>query len=173
MAYYSKEIYERKQRYAERKMRQNAEIDSLTEEQHDALATLCTFRHKFHLMNVSYLINSEATDDGLLKMIDDEYGEPEINVALEKAGLEPIPFPSSIDLPTDFDWFECMTEEEKAEYKDFNDFCNNCADKWFEYKEKVNTLIEQYLKKIDREHGTEYCPTGVGRFIPCQEQSQE
>ena len=173
MAYYSKEIYERKQRYAERKMRQNAEVESLTEEQHDALATLCNFRHEFHSTNVSHFINSEATDDGLLKMIDDECGESEINVALEKAGLEPISFPSSMDLPTDFDWFECMSEEEKSEYKDFSDFCNSCADKWSEYQEEVNTLIEEYLKKIDQEHGTNYCPTGIGRFIPCQEQSRE
>lgn len=171
MAYYSKEVYERKQRYAERKMRQNAEVESLTEEQHDALAALCTFRHEFHSMKVSHFVNSEAPDNDLLEMIDDAYGEPEINVALEEVGLEPISFPSSVDLPTDVDWFECMTKEEKAEYKDFSDFCNSCADRWSEYKEEVNTLIEQYLKKIDQEHGTQYSPTGIGRFIPCQEQS--
>ena len=171
MAYYTKEVYERKQRYAERKMRQNAEIESLTERQHDALAALCTFRHKFHSMDVSYFFNSEAPDDGILDMIDDECGESKINVALKEAGLEPISFPSSIDLPTDFDWFECMTEEEQAEYKDFNDFCNNCANSWSKYKDEVNTLIEKYLEKIDQEHGTEYCPTGYGRYIPYQGES--
>lgn len=40
MAYLNKDAYFGKQMYAERKMAENAEIDTLTEEQHEVLAEL-------------------------------------------------------------------------------------------------------------------------------------
>ena len=49
MAYFDKDIYFRKQIYAERKMIENREIEnSLNEKQKNTIESICTIRHRIH-----------------------------------------------------------------------------------------------------------------------------
>ena len=48
MAYLDKDAYIAKRELAARRMAENAEIETLTPEQHEALEYLCTVRHNIH-----------------------------------------------------------------------------------------------------------------------------
>ena len=48
MAQLNKDAYYGKMIYAGKKMAKNKEIETLTEEQHDALSQMCSARHELH-----------------------------------------------------------------------------------------------------------------------------
>lgn len=177
MGYYTKEIYEKKQKYAEvLRMRDKMECETLTVQQHEALARLCSFRHNFHSTKEQDFFYSECSN------ILDEISFNDINEMLELALLPPIDFPDTMDLPTDTDYYEVLNENDRQEWEDKADIINSTKTKhsfyhtgcslYYEeaagiilnFKEGVNEAIEKYLGKIDLEHGTHYCPTGLGRL---------
>ncbi|MDE2015980.1 MAG: hypothetical protein KGJ89_05470 [Patescibacteria group bacterium] len=102
-------------------------------------------------------------------------GEPgRINANLEKAGLPTIDeLELDEDLPDD-QWSDCLTLDEAAEECGFeyegeaedheDEISRAYADYGVElcgkFQEKINTIIEDYLRQIDQEHGTDYCPSG-------------
>lgn len=155
MGYLSKEEYERKRAYAERKMKQNSLIESLTEDQHEALADLCRIRHEIH-SNPKGFFNIESK---VWDYID--YGDGGIiNTILENAGLEPIEF--NIDpvcYPSNFDYDDEDIWDGK--YKDLDDALKEI----YTVVEEINNKIEEYLRIIDEAHGTKYCPTGLSRIF--------
>lgn len=154
MGYLSKEVYERKRAYAGRKMAQNSRIESLTEDQHEALATLCRIRHEIHT-NPKAFFNNESN---VWSYIDDGCGGGIINTNLENAGLEPIEF--NVDpacYPTDYDW-----DDEEIWDGKYNDY-DSALREIYTVAEEINNKIEEYLRLIDKTHGTEYCPTGLSR----------
>ena len=164
----SSDAWEGKQRYVDRVMNENAEVDTLSEEEHDILRQLAGYRHELHT-SWDDIFNSETND------ILDEFME-----FVEENNL-PINFDYD-DLITDLDYFELLDNEEKEAYEkqaeEFNKenpdstFYMNAYEMWkkdgnyeafVEQMEDLNKQIEGYLSKIDEEHGTHYAPTGIAR----------
>ena len=80
MGIISKEGYRGKREWAAKRMEQNKKIETLTEEQHNLLAELCTFRHDLH-HNWDSAWNEEsqnfdkfANNINLLLEVDPQYG---------------------------------------------------------------------------------------------------
>ena len=151
MAYKTKEQYQRHAENAHRRNQENKEITTLSEEQHDALAALCAFRHELHT-NQKSLFNTESSNHSdYIRSLDGG-----IMDSLDEVGL-----PNSLT----FDIFSFESDSEYDEDIDGN------YDEWYEksiagvfsFVEKVNSEIESYLREIDKIHGTSYCPTGALR----------
>lgn len=145
-----KRIFENRKRNFWNLMEKNAENNSLTREQHDALADLANLRHNLHV-NRENLFNYEA-DSPLWKEYDS------INERLTSVDLEPVTLPDSESFTTSLDY-------------DIDNNGLNLQEWWEEYypvfsdeMENVNKIIEKYLEDIDKKHGTKYAPTGLTRL---------
>ena len=169
--------YDAKRRYVDRMNRENERIDTLTPEQHEAIQFLASARHDIHT-NYERAFNTESQEyDDLMEYIGDD---GTINQTLADAGLPTIKILYDTDFPTDFDYFELLSPqerqewEEKAEKEEKGAFSNTGFSLWMEdsgeygeytdHMEKLNSAIEEYLRKIDEEHGTHYAPTGWARM---------
>lgn len=172
MAYVSKEGYERKAAYAARRMAENAEVETLTAEQHEALAELCEIRHWIHSTDRMRMFNSEASEsdglsDRLARLFDSNI--------LADADLPELRTIDIYMLPSSSDWELLITEEDRQAWKERSEtegFANgydcwlNLGDEFHEFCQMIGQLnadIERYLADIDKAHGTSYCPTGKSR----------
>ena len=154
MGLISKEGYEAKARYAQKRMEENAQIKTLSEEQHNVLSWLCKVRHIIHTNQKSFFVTESTISGEIYKYIDEE-----INYKLESCKLPKIQWSvDGFDLVTDFDYYELDEEERTTET--YNELLGQCIDQL----ELINSDIEKYLKTIDNEHKTSYCPTGVSRL---------
>jgi hypothetical protein len=191
MAYLSKEQYAYRRESAARRMAANKDnCDTLTEEQHDALAYVCQARHELHdKYRAAYFTEYGDHDKWWGGVLDNPFtGEMgAINQALVDAGLpaiEGLSMPE--DLPNDC-YREYMTvaealEEAGIEYPEdlfdedgdvdySHEEANRVMNELLYYHlsqvadaaEKINAKIERYLRGIDEEHGTNYEPTGALR----------
>ena len=165
MAHFTKEEYQGKAEWAARRMAENAKVDSLTEEQHTALAELCQIRHWIHSTDRMSLFNEESVDsaqmyDYFAKIFDDGL--------LESVGLPKLCSIDWTSLASNSDWYNILQEDERAEYNDdyeiwlqdggyFDEFCQQM--------EQFNGDVEKYLAEIDKKHGTNYCPSGASRIF--------
>lgn len=165
MSYLTQAQYYYRRESAAQTMTANREsCDTLTEEQHDALAEVCRMRHELHGDSRSLYASESSNHDRWIAWLgcdeSDENGK--INDVLVSAGLPRI---SAIAVPCDIpcDGYEadedevdedgCITDEAlSARLADVGRFA-----------ESVNTRIEKYLKEIDTVHGTSYCPSGALR----------
>lgn len=158
--------YEAKERYASNLMKANKEIESLTEEQHDALAEVCRIRHYLHSYNVEKLYTGEYMDEFFGYIENDN--QQTINDILEAAGLEVIDELNNIDIEsieTEADWDYVLDDEDKEAYdNDSDNYRDHCIEIYADIKNQINNAIETYLLGIDKEHGTQYCPTGFARL---------
>lgn len=167
MSMLDKDAYERKEAWAARRMAENAEIETLTEEQHDYLSSLCSFRHNLHT-NKDSIINENSGEYEYYASEINEYYEDEdstfraegfrlfgeypfmrkdylcLEEIYEEAGEE-------CDRDEDEDGYRRLVEEKEMESMDTI--------------EKINNDIERFLAKIDKQHGTDYCPTGATRLF--------
>lgn len=176
MAYLDKDAYFGKQLYAERKMAKNAEIDTLTEEQHEVLAELCRIRHEFHSTDSDKYFNSESQYN--LEEVFSPKGDS-IYSQLEEVDLPSLSELDFDELPSSSEW-DWLDEDEQQEWENKAEELNKKETGHFIYtgyelwKEEVmenfdkflsdyNEVIEDYLRKIDEKYGTEYCPTGIAR----------
>lgn len=160
-------MFEAKERYVENLMADNAEVDTLTEEQHEVLRELCRLRHEIHINHESIFHNN---DNGLTGRFN-EFSE-ENN----------LPFIIDYDeLVTDID-YDILTQDEQSDYEEranefninkpvsalshsgFSLWCEEHFNECSDYLEELNNQIETYLAKIDKEHGTHYCPSGFARL---------
>lgn len=147
MAYFDK--YEAKANYVDKVMSENAEIETLTEEQHDALRELCRIRHEMHCNQDDFFYSEHSNHSTFWHYIDET-----INSILTDANLPSINFDIDIcdyELDYEVDYYD-EPEQFEAAY-----------DKCIKMASHVNDLIENYLLQIDKEHGTSYCPTGFAR----------
>ena len=148
----SKEAYEGKREWASKKMADMKMITTLTEEQHDVLAELCSFRHELHT-NQESLFNTESANYPFFN----EMLSGGINEKLKEVGLPEIKSLDVLydDFPTDMDIFydiaEFETNEEGLEIA-------------LQRASEINSAIEGYLLEIDKQHGTSYCPSGYTRL---------
>ncbi len=152
MGVLSKEAYEGKQRYAERKQAEiKANCDSLTPEQHDALADICRIRHEIHC-NMESVFNSESAFADRFNT----YIDHEINDILKAASLPAIVWSHSIE----------EIEDDSCYYAGITDFdcVEDAQEACLSIVADLHNAIEKYLANIDKQHGTEYCPTGATRI---------
>ena len=164
MGYVDKDGYDRKREYAARRNAKNAEIESLTEEQHEALAEVCRIRHELHTHQKSIFNCGSSEYCEMWDYMDDDC-DMSINATLKNAGLAPISLPiDPIEAPNDSDWFTIMDEDDRAQYADYDEWYAETFDKLCYSLNEVNNAIEAYLRNIDNEHGTNYCPTGATRI---------
>ena len=156
MSYLNKETYEKKQAYAGKRMLQNAEIESLTHEQHEVLVWLCSKRHEVHTNQNDFFYSESSSSAEYWNLIDDGCGNGIVRDKLSSVGLPDLKWSFSADdymtdaLCQEFGYSE---EETEVEYE-------SCI----EMAGIFNNDIEKYLREIDKRHGTNYCPSGVGRL---------
>ena len=151
MAYFDK--YEAKANYVDKLMKENAEVETLTEDQHNALAELCRIRHQIHTSADSFFNDESASFNELWDYIysgTEQYGY--IDKLLNNNNLPIINFSINI-----FDY--CTT----SDYSDLGFTYEEAMEQINELVEAVNAKIENYLMQIDNKHGTHYAPTGCAR----------
>lgn len=158
MAYLTKEQYERRAENAAIRMAKNAQISSLTEEQHEALKELCYRRHEMHSNMDSCTISSENRIMAKLA---------KAGVMLAQAGIPCQALPSDeadyIDIDSIEDLYEIDDDpEDDDERREW--YADNYSRIMSELSE-LNEQIEDYLRTIDEQHGTSYCPTGAQRIM--------
>jgi hypothetical protein len=148
MAYLSKDQYSRRNENAAIRMQSNKSINSLTEEQHDALAFLCSARHNLHSQKDQAI---KSDDNGLVQAI------VFANVQIKESGLKAMSFVGTdISDFIDIDTIDCIDIDGDDEYADEYSRISNDL-------EELNDKIEKYLSEIDSEFGTNYAPTGFLR----------
>ena len=153
MAYFSKEIYERKNEYAAKRMQENTLNKNLTEEQHEALAKLCKFRHEWHCNYKSVFCSESAKARELGQYL----AELDDNGYIIAEGLPKLTGFDVLDLNDDN-----LAKENGYDLSDntqYDEYYSHCID---QYK-NVNDCIEKYLAEIDKKYGTNYCPSGLSR----------
>ena len=177
MANLKKEAYERKKLYAEKRNRENSTVETLTEEQHNTLAWLCEIRHNIHVSGDA-MFNTESSEYSYWDYLDMNGERGEINNALGEVELPLIEWNGlGEDTPNSSDYTYVLTEEDRIEWENKAEAANlpyGGYTLWIEEgeeyqyfledKEKINDIIEKYLRNIDRQHGTNYCPTGLTRL---------
>jgi len=162
MAFLTKEQYEGKQRAAERRMTENAKKETLTEEQHDALSWLCMIRHEMHGHQEAFF-HEESSDHTKFW----NYIDTDINERLTKAGLSKIEFEYDEldDYNTDGFVISDLDDEDIDDDDEREERIAEALEEIIHLAETFNTTIEDYLREIDEEHGTSYCPTGISRLF--------
>ena len=151
MAKLTKEQYEKRTENAVSRQEENKTIRTLTEEQHDIISEVCNMRHKIHssgdeLYNMQSLFSNKAT-----------IWLEDINSRLISIDLPRINnIPRSEDFPSAEDQY-CGVIDTDDEEKNI--------EKFYELMNDLNNSIEQWLRRIDTEHGTNYCPTGTHRMM--------
>lgn len=152
MGIISKEGYRGKLEWAAKRMERNkTTCTTLTPEQHDILAELCAFRHDLH-HNWDSAWNEESQNfdvycDGI-SIYNVDAGLPEkIKQAFGKEPFKRIDYPTSNTYELDD-----LTWEEG-----FDQACDLFIE--------VNDEIEEFLRDIDKEHGTDYAPSGATRLF--------
>lgn len=164
MGYLSKEAYERKNEYAARRMHNNAQIDSLTEEQHEFLAELCEFRHELHC-NQNALFLSECADYNRYWNYISELSNKASAVGLQFNGYDE---DTGIELVSDSYYDYDISEDDYESEDDYveakEEAYNDAQIEVLKFAQKLNFDIEKFLAKIDAEHGTDYCPAGATRI---------
>lgn len=145
----SKDMYDARERYVDNLMYENSQVDSLTEEQHEALRKLCQIRHELHVNKESLFLTESINHETYWDYIDSNFFDllSEVNLPSIELNI------SSIDYPTDYDYAECFDMEYDEAYGLV-----------MEMAEEVNRKIEEYLRNIDKKYGTQYCPTGRNRM---------
>lgn len=152
-------IYEKRERNAEIRMSENSEIETLSEEQHIALARLCKIRHEIHCNNESMFNAQSSSYSNLWSYIDSDNSNS-IYQMLDNVNLDNNLCWNRDMIPDseDYDKEEVDGGFEIDDYDEAFDIC-------ISFLRRVNNDIEKFLRKIDKEHGTSYCPTGATRFL--------
>lgn len=158
MAIKTKEQYERSRENAARRMLDNKRIEILTDEQHEALAELCSVRHEMHNNMLSI---AKCGGDYLRNII-------LANIGLQEAGIATMNFvPTDESDFIDIDNIDLLCElgEEPDDSDERDEWVDNECSRIINELEELNSKIEKYLAGIDTKYGTNYCPTGDTRIF--------
>lgn len=165
MAYLNKEAYARKKEYAVAKMERNVKITSLSEEQHDALRELCSFRHNLHCNweDVFYSESLNAAEIEREISIWSDYEDHDDNTIRCRIynlfGIYPF---NRKDYATED---AIAPEDDNTEdYMYSADEREAAIEQAYRCFNEINTEIESFLRGIDEQNGTEYCPSGFSRI---------
>lgn len=154
MAYFSKEVYFRKREWAARKQQEQRVVTALTEKQQDALAELCSIRHELHCNQEGFFYNENPEFKWIWEALPNWSDGGQINESLAGAGLPIITWSHTIwDFPVDSAWEAGSDEWDDAFFTAM------------EMAEDINSDIENYLRNIDDQYGTEYAPSRATRVV--------
>lgn len=144
--------YSRKSIYVANKNAKNREISAengLTDDQHEALTWLCSFRHELHCNQEDLFYSESANFSDFSCQICGR-----LTRYLQEVGLiTDRTFDYSdefFDLPIDFD------SHSDAEYE-------SGLEQVHEFCEKIDADIIEFLQEIDARYHTEYAPTLIAR----------
>lgn len=170
MAILTKEQFAKRRENAARRNAENTEkaiINGLPREIGETIEWLCNRRHWFHCLDVESVYNSESTEYGnfyhFLQKEDDEI------IKLEEYFQKPVFIVSQLTieaLPTDYDWSQCLDDEEKENIYNDNEeeYRLESLNKIMDFKNNINNQIEKFLNDIDAQYKTHYAPTGNQRI---------
>ena len=148
-------------------MAENAKNDSLTSEQHEVIASLCSYRHNFHSSMDRICQNDENGQKNELIYI---------NSQLQEVGLPVMDF-CGVNVGEDYIDIDDINDaiffaKEDGSYIDpdkypqeYQDWYDDTYDTIMQKLEDLNTNIEKYLYEIDQKYKTSYCPTGALRIF--------
>jgi len=168
MAYFSKEIYDRKNGWAENNQWESAEKafekGLLDEEDVRVLTEIARIRHNIHSTDRTRLFNAECSD---YEMFTSSYDR--IRELIKGSALPEFKSTINMDsLPCSEDYWLFDYDEDYDSYSDwfevsgiFDDFC--------EKVEEYNKEIEDYLAGIDKKFGTSFCPKGHNRIYDSEQ----
>lgn len=128
--------------YANIQYKLNAKAETLTMQQHTALAIIASYRHDLHSTSGYYLTLPEEKKNKL-----ENFFEKLMPIMLRTVGLPQI----SIE-KEDFEELATLDESMRTEAEERID--------------EVNAKIESYLSMVDRVCDTSYTPTGMRRIKP-------
>lgn len=130
-------------------MKRNADVDTLSKEQHSALYILTKYRHDLHT-NTDHFFGSDTIE--AKKAVTFLTGP--MKIMLRSAGLPSL----------DVDQFLVMPDEDYAKSLGLTGEYLDMAKSTCRLQiEKLNAAIESYLKGIDSTYGTWYAPSGKWR----------
>ena len=152
----NKQAYQaRKESAANHKMNQKERCSSMSDQQHDSLAEICTLRHNLHCSDGVGIFTGEGGEDKMISTINELISDFDQNYRITEFTEDDL---------TDVDWYDIFDEEDKSNYNyEFQEYRDHAIRLILNKIEKINTEIEKFLKKIDKEHHTEYCPSGFTR----------
>ena len=167
MSYLNQKQYEQRAISAAKRMAENAKNNSLTLEQHEVIASLCSYRHNLHSSMDRICQNDEnGYKNELIR----------INSLLKEVGLTPMDF-CGVNVGEDYIDIDDMREAiffakedgtyiDEDEYpQEYQDWYDDTYDTIMQKLEDLNANIENYLSEIDKKHNTSYCPTGALRIF--------
>jgi|GEM_PF-1989084 len=181
MAYFSKEAYEGKERWARNRMRENSEVPTLSPEQHETLAWLCTIRHEMHCSPDSFWVGESGEYSEYWDYIGNSYEDSKINEQLNEVGLKSIPLITDTEhIMADYEVFEEWGVENLQAYyglpedytdEDIDEAAEKAKEVLYELLEQTDEIIRKYLAEIDLEFGTNYCPGGMEEYVSVPDSS--
>lgn len=137
---------DRRKAYIKSIMEQNSKNPNISPVQHEFLKDLAKYRHEIHAHSHQYFLSE-------VKAID---------IDCFFAVAHSMEFFNNIDLPYPekmLNIFDQLKEDKQYQYVSFDEAVSRFANT----KEALNTEIENYLKSIDVDKGTKYCPSGMYR----------
>ena len=166
MARLCKDEYLRRETAAGNRMRRNAEIDTLSQEQHNALSEVCAIRHGIHSdpHRAEILFNPQsAKNTEYWEAIDTKNFNNRIRSLLAEA-----------DMPS-FSWdCDAIQFEDDLSFEEegilpgmdgYEQRYTAALEELSQLVEAWNKAVEDYLAAIDQKHGTTYAPTGALRIF--------
>ena len=176
-----KETYERKRLWAEKRAEGNRnKCSALTEEQHNVLEWLCSVRHEMHCSIESIWCGDTET----LNPFDNSCGPSAVVERIKEVGLPDFGYDLDLDsLPFADDFFNVLDEDERDEWEqkaeelneDESGFVHSGASLWkedsgeydvfYSAMEGLNSAVEEYLRMVDKQYGTDYAPSGHARQL--------
>lgn len=156
MAFMTKEIRWGKDQWAKEHFLKEAKFAlemGMSEDQVNAIGRLTTDRHNIHVHNSSVFCSESGDANTIGYLLMESSGES-INDYLRSANLAPINWTYNFeDVPDDSTYELDELTEDEARIK-----CD-------EMMEQFDRDMINYLKKIDNEFGTSFCPSGIGRTL--------
>jgi hypothetical protein len=171
MAFFTKEVYDKKAAYAAQRMEENKENNRIGNADHEALSDICSMRHQLHCMDgkAGYCQEMQDADiiTGMLN-IDDEHSFYQIifNLDLKIKAKEVVLgrlnqlYNEYMRMDNDA-YDEDMPENENERHQHIDNHIQEYADLF----EKVNCTIEKFLSEVDLEFESDYCPSGASRIF--------
>lgn len=163
MAYLSKEQYAYRRESAAKRNAENEAIaicNGMSQEEASLVSELCSFRHELHV-SVSSLTRSGEGSAELRRRADD------LDYRIEASTLPRICFASMLDDIDDLDgliynYGDDVPADHSSE--DFSEWYDENYRRIYAEYEGVNVMIERYLRALDDEFGTHWCPCGALRM---------